>query len=151
MNRSPHRPPHRASASWLTLAAAAVGALFTPTETPAMQVDPTPPDAPVWQAFDMADLEARRAEEGGPWLEFLRVPDLFAGVYHLPAGAEDGQSPHEADEVYYVVRGRGTLLVEDDRVPAGPGSVLYVAKHAEHRFVDITEDLTVLVFFADGP
>jgi mannose-6-phosphate isomerase-like protein (cupin superfamily) len=125
--------------------------VLSATELAAMQETPTEDaarEAPVWQAFDIADLEARRAEQGRPWHEFLRVPDLFAGVYHLPAGGEDGQPPHEADEIYYVLRGRGTLLVEGDRVPAGPGSVLYVAKQAEHRFVDITEDLTVLVFFA---
>jgi hypothetical protein len=29
-----------------------------------------------------------------------------------------------------------------------PGSILFVERAAEHRFVDITEDLTVLVFFA---
>ena len=35
---------------------------------------------------------------------------------------------------------------EDRDVQAG--SVVYVAKNAEHRFHSITEDLTVLVFFA---
>ena len=33
------------------------------------------------------------------------------------------------------------------------GSVIFVERAVEHRFVDITEDLTVLVFFAppEGP
>jgi hypothetical protein len=29
-----------------------------------------------------------------------------------------------------------------------PGSLIFVERAVEHRFVDITEDLTVLVFFA---
>ena len=45
---------------------------------------------------------------GAPlYREFLRVPDLSAGLYVLEAGATDPQSPHTEDELYYVVAGRG--------------------------------------------
>ena len=115
---------------------------------PAAEGAPVPQESPGWQAFDIDDVRAMREEHGRPWQEFLRVPDLFAGLYEIPAGGEDTQRPHDADEVYYVVDGRGTLVVGDDRYEAGPGSVIYVAKERDHRFVDITEDLSVLVFFA---
>ena len=105
-------------------------------------------EVPDWLHFDIDDVRAQRAEHGRPWQEFIRVPDLFAGVYEIPAGGEDGQSPHDADEVYHVLSGRGTLVVEGDRIPVEAGSVVYVAKEKEHRFVDITEDLSILVFFA---
>lgn len=101
-----------------------------------------------WIHVDIDEVRAERAEHGRPWHEFIRVPDLFAGLYEIPAGGEDTQSPHAADEVYYIVAGRATAVVEDDRFEVGPGSVLYVAKDKEHRFVDIIEDLSVLVFFA---
>jgi mannose-6-phosphate isomerase-like protein (cupin superfamily) len=32
--------------------------------------------------------------------------------------------------------------------PVGPGTVIFVAAGVEHRFYDIVEELTVLVFFA---
>jgi mannose-6-phosphate isomerase-like protein (cupin superfamily) len=114
--------------------------------TPRSEV--TVQEAPNWLHFDIDEVRAQRAEHGRPWQEFVRVPDLFAGVYEIPAGGEDGQSPHDADEVYHVLEGRGTLVVEGDRIPVQAGSVVYVAKDKEHRFVDITEDLSVLVFFA---
>jgi mannose-6-phosphate isomerase-like protein (cupin superfamily) len=47
-----------------------------------------------------------------------------------------------------VVSGRGEILVADERRPVQPGSIIFVAKHVDHRFVDITEDLSILVFFA---
>lgn len=105
-------------------------------------------EVPDWLHFDIEDVRADRVEHGRPWQEFIRVPDLFTGLYEIPAGGEDGQSPHDADEVYYVVAGRATAVVEGDRIDVGPGSVLYVAKDKEHRFVDITEDLSIVVFFA---
>ena len=76
------------------------------------------------------------------------MPDLYAGLYEIPAGGEDPQGPHEADEVYYILEGRATLVVEDSEIDVEPGTVLYVAKEKDHRFVDIAEDLSVLVFFA---
>ena len=103
---------------------------------------------PSWQVFDIEELRERRAETGRPWLQFLQVPDLFAGVYEIAAGGTDQQTPHQADEVYYIVAGRGTIVVEGERTEVGAGAVIYVAKNLEHRFVDVEEDLTVLVFFA---
>jgi mannose-6-phosphate isomerase-like protein (cupin superfamily) len=107
-------------------------------------------EAPAWMHFDIDDIRSRREEHGRPWEEFIRVPDLFTGLYEIPAGGEDRQSPHDADEVYYILAGRATAVVAGDRIEVGPGSVLFVAKEEEHRFVDITDDLSVLVFFATG-
>jgi mannose-6-phosphate isomerase-like protein (cupin superfamily) len=126
----------------LALLAAAVAA-STPEAAVAQNQD-----VPDWLHFDIDDVRAQRAEHGRPWQEFIRVPDLFTGLYEIPAGGEDRQSPHDADEVYYVIAGRATAVVEGDRIDVGPGSVLFVAKEKEHRFVDITEDLSILVFFA---
>ena len=67
------------------------------------------------RAFEIADLVAERAASGEAWNEFLRVPALSMGMYALAAGADDPQTPHDQDEVYYVVSGRGVLQVEDDR------------------------------------
>jgi hypothetical protein len=87
--------------------------------------------------LNIADAERRRAQSGKPYLEFLRVPAMSAGVYVLPAGGTDPQSPHKEDEMYYVV----------DQAVSG-GSIIFVAAGVEHRFHDITEELVVLVFFA---
>ncbi len=110
--------------------------------------------APRRAAFDLAAVrrELDAAAAGGePWLEFLRVPDLRVGLYVLPAGGTDPQSPHAEDEVYHVVRGRAVLAVDGEELPVGPGSVVYVAAGVGHRFHSIAEELEVLVFFARQP
>lgn len=99
-------------------------------------------------AFTLAEIAAAQQIAGQPWHEFFRVPALSMGLYVLPAGSDDGQSPHGQDEVYYVVSGRGVLHVEDRDQPVLPGSILYVAAHAAHHFHAIEEELTLLVFFA---
>lgn len=104
--------------------------------------------AKVWQ---IADVQKERQKKGGPWLEFLKVNDLSVGLYELKKGQRDGQRPHARDEVYYVVRGKATFESAGRKTSLKPGSVIYVKKQVEHRFVDITEDLSVVVMFATSP
>ena len=70
------------------------------------------------------------------------------GLYVLPAGSADPQSPHTEDEVYYVVSGAATLRVGSEDRPVKPGTLVYVEAGAEHKFHSITENLTLLVMFA---
>ena len=100
------------------------------------------------QTFDLTSLLEERGRAGRPWLEFLREPSLSMGVYHLKAGQADPQQPHTEDEVYHVLAGRGRFVAGGQEREVGPGTLLFVGRGVEHRFRDITEDLTVLVFFA---
>ena len=98
--------------------------------------------------FHLFDLISQQKDNNKLYLEFLKVPDLSMGLYVLPAGGTDPQSPHTEDEVYYVVSGRAKIKVADEDQDVQTGSIVYVAKNVEHRFHSIEEELTVIVFFA---
>jgi mannose-6-phosphate isomerase-like protein (cupin superfamily) len=100
------------------------------------------------QAYELSQLLQQRADTSKLYLEFLKVPDLSMGVYVLPAGSTDPQSPHTEDEVYYVASGKAKIKVADEDRAVQAGSIVYVAKNVEHRFHSIEEELTVIVFFA---
>jgi mannose-6-phosphate isomerase-like protein (cupin superfamily) len=100
------------------------------------------------QLFDISGLEQQREAAGKRYLEFLRVPQMSAGLYVLAAGTEDAQTPHAEDEVYYVVRGRAHMRVGGEEFAVAPGQVIFVPAGEEHRFFDITEELALLVVFA---
>ena len=102
----------------------------------------------VMQSFELSELLTRHDDAGKAWMEFLRVPSLSTGIYRLPAGGVDPQQPHNEDEIYYVISGAGSFTCEGETISASTGSTIYVAARAEHRFHDITQDLTILVFFA---
>src|SRR5215210_9440520 len=107
-------------------------------------------DEPHVEAFDAASLEEARAEvqhrTGELYLEFLRRDSMSCGLYVLEPGTDDPQEPHQEDEVYVVLAGRARLRMADQDRPVGPGSVLFVARTVPHRFHDVTERLSVLVF-----
>ncbi len=100
------------------------------------------------QAFELAQLISQREPSNKLYLEFLKVPDLSMGLYVLPAGGTDPQSPHTEDEVYYVVSGKAQIAVADENRDVQAGSIVYVEKNIAHHFHSIEEELTVLVFFA---
>ena len=96
----------------------------------------------------LADALRQRAETGDLYHEFLRVPAMSVGVYELAIGASDPQEPHTEDELYYVVAGRAHLRVAEEDIPVAAGSMVFVPAGVGHRFHDIAEALSVLVFFA---
>ena len=100
-------------------------------------------------AYELADLTARRTASGKPYLEFVSVPDLSLGLYVLGAGEPDLQRPHTEDEAYYVISGAGRITVGDEVRDVRAGSIVFVGAGVPHRFHDISEDLTLLVAF--GP
>ena len=100
------------------------------------------------QDFELPQLLSQHTQNKKLYLEFLKVPDLSMGLYILPAGGTDPQSPHTEDEVYYVFSGRARIRVADEDRDVQAGSIVYVAKNVEHKFHSIEEDLKVIVFFA---
>jgi mannose-6-phosphate isomerase-like protein (cupin superfamily) len=100
------------------------------------------------QAFEFTRLISQQKSNDKLYLEFLRVPDLSMGLYVLPTGGTDPQSPHTEDEVYYVVSGKAKIRVREEDSDVEAGSIVYVPKNVVHKFHSIDEELRMLVFFA---
>jgi len=101
-----------------------------------------------WKVFDLPALQAQLTDAPVQYREFLKVPALSCGLYRLAVGARDMQSPHDEDEIYYVLAGKAKIRLGETERTVGPGSLLYVGATETHSFFEIEEDMTLLVFFA---
>ena len=63
---------------------------------------------------------------------------------HIPPNQ---QTPHEQDELYVVIRGRGVLVHDDKRDRFNSGDILFVAAGAEHHYEDFSDDLALRRIF----
>jgi len=102
-------------------------------------------------AMDVFNFDGAAADmhvRAETWSEPLRVPAMSVGVYLLSTGSADDQTPHDEDEIYYVVRGRAVLRIGSSSRAVVPGYCIFVAAGATHRCEDITDDLELLVVFA---
>ena len=81
---------------------------------------------------------------------FINRESLAAGILLLLPGEKDTQTPHDSDEIYYIIRGDGFLKINKKDYPLSEGKVFFVAKNVEHCFFGNTTELAVLYFFG-GP
>lgn len=81
---------------------------------------------------------------------FINKESLAAGILVLKPGEEDAQTPHDSDEVYYVLSGNGYLKIKDKDYKVSKDKLFFVAKDVEHFFHGNTKELKVLYFFG-GP
>jgi len=94
-------------------------------------------------------LAAARARIPGPAGEHA-VTVLQRGTLDVALSlpvAPNQQTPHAQDEVYVVIRGRGTLVHDGERDPFEAGDLLFVAAGTEHHIEDFSEDLAVWRIF----
>jgi mannose-6-phosphate isomerase-like protein (cupin superfamily) len=100
-------------------------------------------------AHEVPEIDPQpRDADGHGYVDFLASEKLSVGLAVWPAGSTDRQRPHDEDEVYYVIAGRGTIRIAGEDRAVRPGSLVFVAAHVEHNFHDIEEHLRVLVFWA---
>jgi mannose-6-phosphate isomerase-like protein (cupin superfamily) len=57
------------------------------------------------------------------------------------------QTPHEQDELYVVIRGRGVLVHDSKRDRFDSGDILFVAAGVEHHYEDFSDDLALWRIF----
>ncbi len=107
-------------------------------------------DAASFMAFELGEVEAQRQEKGRPYLGFLNTAAIRAGLYVLSAGAKDRQEAHGADEVYVVMKGRSNIRIGKGISPVRPGSIIFVRAGVPHKFIDIEEQIEVLVLFSNA-
>src|ERR671937_2723305 len=100
--------------------------------------------------IDITETKDRLAGGAGGYEIVHESPGLELGVYVLVAPEPDRQQPHDDDEVYVVLEGRGTLDVEGEQVELREGHAVFVPPGAEHRFSGY-EQLSLLVVFEKAP
>lgn len=102
--------------------------------------------SPIAHVFDVREVAQRLSAGNGGYEIVHSSPGLEIGVYVLVAPEPDRQQPHEWDEVYLVLEGRGTLEVEGEEIPAEERRAIFVKAGAEHRFTGY-EGLSLVVVF----
>jgi mannose-6-phosphate isomerase-like protein (cupin superfamily) len=90
--------------------------------------------------------------EGAPFTTVMAGGSMSVEVFAPGSntGGRDRQQPHTQDELYFVHRGQGEIIINDQRFAAGAGDAFFVAAGMAHHFENFSNDfLTWVVFY--GP
>ena len=83
--------------------------------------------------------------EGEPFTSALKHGTMSVEVF-APRG-KDNQSPHDQDELYFVVSGEAEFIHEHQRFTTKAGDVLFVPAGDLHHFEKISDDFVTWVVF----
>ena len=86
--------------------------------------------------------------ENTNYIEVLSEDSLSVELAQYPN--PESKTPHETDELYFVISGSGMVHVGDERYAVDKGDVVYVEQGVEHDFFDIDDKITALVVFANS-
>jgi mannose-6-phosphate isomerase-like protein (cupin superfamily) len=81
---------------------------------------------------------------------FINRQNIAAGVLVLNPDEEDTQTPHDSDELYYVVKGDGYLQINNIDYKISDGMMYFVQKNIPHKFFGNKKEIIVVYFFS-GP
>jgi mannose-6-phosphate isomerase-like protein (cupin superfamily) len=81
---------------------------------------------------------------------FINHTNIAAGILVLKPGQTDTQTPHDSDELYYIISGDGFLKINNRDYEITEGNAYYVQKDTPHKFFGNKNELRVLYFFS-GP
>jgi len=100
--------------------------------------------------FDLSDYVDKIKKSNSYFHTFINKSTLAAGVLVLNPGEEDTQTPHESDEIYYIISGDGYLKINTKDYPVSKDRIFFVGKNVQHCFHGNKKELRVLYFFG-GP
>ena len=100
--------------------------------------------------FDINEYIKNIAKGDSYYHTFINRDNLASGVLRLEPDEKDTQTPHENDEIYYVVRGDGFLSISGKDYTVSEAKAYFVGKNIEHKFHGNKKELVVLYFFG-GP
>jgi len=86
-------------------------------------------------------------EKHQPLFKLFEYGNLEVEIY-TPAKV-DRQKPHNIDEVYIVISGRGDVHNNGDTQPFIAGDFLFIPAGKEHRFLNFTDDFATWDFSFD--
>lgn len=76
--------------------------------------------------------------------------DMAMGISALPPNYSTPEHTHRAEEIATVVRGTGTITIDDEVIPVRPGSIVITPPHARHVTTS-SADGPLVVYWTYGP
>ena len=104
------------------------------------------PDEIEWQphpsGFPGVEMKILRSQKNGDYKESIAMVKIAAGASvppHVHANEDDN---------LYILSGRASMRVQDEKLPMAPGVQITVPAGTEHEIYNVSEDLLIYDVFA---
>ncbi len=67
--------------------------------------------------------------------------NLSVQVSEIPVGSEQPLHNHEPEQCYYIIKGKGLMIIEDDSKEVTAGDAVYIPSNLKHGIKNIGDDV----------
>jgi mannose-6-phosphate isomerase-like protein (cupin superfamily) len=96
----------------------------------------------------ITDALGKLTDSGSTFLELFSNRNVGVEIYK-PVN-KDNQEPHDRDEIYIIVAGRGHFYLEETKYEFAPADFFFVPAGKAHKFTNFTEDFSTWVNFLNN-
>ncbi len=89
----------------------------------------------IWSLLRPANVEGEKRD-----LNVLRGMQGIVKHALQPGKESDYHSHEDIEQVYYILKGNATMVIDEERYPVREGDVVYLPPQAMHRIVNDSED-----------
>jgi mannose-6-phosphate isomerase-like protein (cupin superfamily) len=89
----------------------------------------------IWSLLRPADVEGEKRD-----LNALRGMTGIVKHAMQPGMESDYHNHQDIEQVYYILKGNGTMVIDDERYPVREGDVVYLPPKAMHRIINDSDD-----------
>ena len=98
------------------------------------------------------EVEAEALEIGGRVKRFFSEKYVFLAIGYFEPG--EGMKTHHhtvPEEIYYVLKGRGEMILGEEKVILEPGTAVYIPPGVVHGPLNTGDESLVIAFFHAPP
>jgi mannose-6-phosphate isomerase-like protein (cupin superfamily) len=95
--------------------------------------------------FQVEESLSALTESGNLFEKLFNDKNITIEIYKPEQ--EDLQAPHDRDELYMIISGRGDFRMNDEIIQFNAGDLLLAPQGVAHRFENFTEDFATWVIF----
>lgn len=89
-------------------------------------------------------------ELAAPWT--IGTKNLWLGFSKVNVGGRSNPHSHEKEEeIFYVVSGRGKIIVGDEECEIEPGSCVYIPEKTTHQLINTSDETLKVISVASPP
>lgn len=99
-----------------------------------------------------AEVKPERSRYGGTLKELIREGNLHLLIGFFKPG--ESMKPHihtVPEEIYYVLKGRGEMILGEERIPIEEGMAIYIPPNTKHAPFNTGEETLVIAFIHSPP
>jgi mannose-6-phosphate isomerase-like protein (cupin superfamily) len=100
------------------------------------------------ESFYELDTILSTIEKEEYFVDFLNTKCIEAGIIRLQKDQKDTQTSHPLDELYYIIKGDGNIIIDGKAHRIHCGSIVFVPSNLSHNFYGNKEELVVLYVFS---